>query len=54
MPTEESKLTYGHIDTFNSKINPLMTILSQNREEQKYIDLPTSFPYLNEPPIIFL
>ena len=36
-------LPYGRIDTLNSKIHPLVIILSKNREEQKYLAL----PYLN-------
>ena len=37
-----------HIDTLNSKIHPLVIILSRNRDEQKYISPPTAFLYQNE------
>ena len=31
-----STCKYGHIDTLNSKIRPLLTILLQNWEEQEH------------------
>ena len=37
IPASKSTLQYGCIDTLNSKIHPLVIILSQNREEQKYL-----------------
>ena len=33
----KSTLQYGRIDTLNSKIHPQVIILSQNRDEQKYL-----------------
>ena len=40
LPASKRTLQYGRIDTLNSKIHPLVRILSQNREEQKYPALP--------------
>ena len=40
LPASKYTLQYGHIGTLNSKIPPLVIILSQNREEQKYLTPP--------------
>ena len=43
IPASKSTLQYDRIDTLYSKIHPLVIILSQNREELKYIDPPPYF-----------
>ena len=40
VPISKSTLQYDHIDTLNSKLHPLVMILSHNREEQKYLAPP--------------
>ena len=47
LPASKCTLWYGHKDTLNSKIHTLVIILSQNREEQKYLT-PPPFPWERE------